>query len=166
MNNKLKLLTLLVTSILFSENVLAAEGEMNFKGKLIEPPNCTINADKPIEVNFGNEVMTSRVDGKMYQKKVAHGLKCTSPELNKMKVQIKGNPAEFDSKSLKTDNTNLAIAITIDKKAASLNEWVNFTYKPGDQELLDIEVTPIKKEGSVLKGGDFAATATMMVDYE
>ncbi|MFV8797873.1 fimbrial protein [Yersinia enterocolitica] len=164
MNNKLKLSTLLVTSVLFSGNVLAA-GEMNFKGKLIEPPNCTINGGKQIEVDFGNEVMTSRVDGKLYIKPVAHGLKCTSPELKAMKLQIKGSGASFDSKSLKTTNENLAIEIQANGKKLGTNEWLDFDYTD-EASVPKLTAVPVKNKDKALSGGTFTATATLMVDYK
>ncbi|OWF82272.1 hypothetical protein B4907_13860 [Yersinia kristensenii] len=164
MNDKLKLSTLLVTSMLFSGTVLAA-GEMNFKGKLIEPPNCTINGGKAIEVDFGNEVMTSRVDGKLYSKPIVHGLKCTAPELKAMKLQIQGDGASFDSKSLKTTNENLAIEISANGNKLAPKEWLNFDYTD-EASLPQLTAVPVKNKDKPLTGGDFTATATMMVDYQ
>ncbi|HHL2502357.1 TPA: fimbrial protein, partial [Yersinia enterocolitica] len=144
MKIKLTLATLLVAQMLFSGTVLAA-GEMNFKGKLIEPPNCTINSGKPIEVDFGNEVMTSRVDGKLYIKPITHGLKCTSPELKAMKLQIKGGGASFDGKSLKTSNENLAIELQANGKKLNANEWLNFDYTD-EASVPKLTAVPVKNK--------------------
>ncbi|EPZ8126183.1 fimbrial protein [Yersinia enterocolitica] len=164
MTIKLTLAALLVTPMLFSGAVLAA-GEMTFKGKLIEPPNCTINSGKTIEVDFGNEVMTSRVDGKLYSKPIEHNLKCTNPELSAMKIQIKGTGAAFDSKSLKTTNENLAIEISADGKKLGANEWLDFDYK-SETSVPKLTAVPVKNKDKPLTGGDFSAAATMMFDYK
>ncbi|HDL7749478.1 TPA: fimbrial protein [Yersinia enterocolitica] len=164
MNNKLNLLTLLVTSVLFSGNVLAA-GEMTFKGTLIEPPTCTINGDKPINVDFGKEVMTSRVDGKLYSKPVEHGLKCEGLKIPGMKLQIEGVPASFDTKSLKTSNANLAVQISADAKQLDVNTWLKFTHGE-TPKIPKLTVVLVKNKEGTLKGGDFTASATMKVDYE
>ncbi|WP_219648069.1 fimbrial protein [Yersinia kristensenii] len=164
MTNKLTLAALLVAPMLFSGTVLAA-GEMTFKGKLIEPPNCTINTGKPIDVDFGNEVMTSRVDGKLYSKTITHGLKCEKPELKAMKLQIKGSGASIDSKSLKTSNDNLAIELQANGKKLMLNEWLNFDYTD-EGSVPKLTAVPVKNKDKALTGGTFNATATLLVDYK
>lgn len=164
MAKKLTIVTLLFTSSLFSENVLAA-GEINFKGKLIEPPNCTINDGQSIEVDFGNEIMTSRVDGSLYTKSISHGIKCSKPELAAMKLQIKGIGASFDGTSLQTSNENLAIQLSANGKKLGVNEWLDFDYTD-DASIPKLDAVPMKKPSATLAGGDFTATATLMVDYK
>lgn len=164
MTNKLIKSAILFAHFLVSGNVLAA-GEMNFKGKLIEPPNCTINDGKNIEVDFGNEIMTSRVDGKLYTKAIQHGIKCTKPELAAMKLQIKGIGASFDGTSLKTSNDNLAIQLTANGEKLGVNQWLDFNYT-NDASIPALAAVPVKKPSAALAGGDFTATATLMVDYK
>ncbi|QNQ55446.1 fimbrial protein [Serratia liquefaciens] len=160
----LALAAMIVTPILFSGTVLA-EGEMSFKGTLIEPPDCTINGGQTIVVDFGNEVMTSRVDGQMYSKPVEHGLKCDGLKIPGMKLKIEGIPASFDDKSLKTSNEHLAIQISADSKPLSINTWLKFDHGTTPQ-IPKLTVVPLKKKDGVLKGGEFTATATMKIDYE
>lgn len=111
MNRILNLTILLSLLILFTKSVLANNDTMRFKGTLIEPPNCIINNDVILDVNFGDEVMTYRIDGVNYLQQVKHSLKCKDPVINNMKMRIIGGSASFDDTSLRTDNENLAIKI-------------------------------------------------------
>ncbi|HDL7749477.1 TPA: fimbrial protein [Yersinia enterocolitica] len=165
MNRILTLTVLLITQILFIGGVLANNNAMLFKGTLIEPPNCIINNGQTLDVNFGDELMTSRVDGKNYLKQVKHSLKCKNPALNNMKMRIVGESASFDDTSLQTDNENLAIKILVNKKHISVNEWVNFTYD-NNFGVYRLDVVPVKSPAATLKGGSFLATGILMVDYQ
>lgn len=139
-----------------------AAGEMTFKGTLIEPPPCVINGSKPIDVDFGTTVMTSRVDGVNYIKDITYSLVCDKPALNTMRMQIKGTAAPFSAAALNTDKADLAITIKSGGKEFPVNTWLNFTHPT--QPVL--QAVPIKKAGAELKGGAFAAQATMMIDYQ
>ncbi|OWF82273.1 hypothetical protein B4907_13865 [Yersinia kristensenii] len=159
------ILTIFLVILIFTRGVLASNDNMLFKGTLIEPPNCIINNGQILDVNFGDEVMTSRVDGKNYLKRVTHSLKCTDPALNNMKVQIIGEGASFDDTSLRTNNEDLAIKIFFNQKHVSVNEWVKFTYDNG-LGVYRLDVVPVKNPVATLKGGSFLASGILMVDYQ
>ncbi|MFV8762042.1 fimbrial protein [Yersinia enterocolitica] len=166
MTNKLTLAALLVTPILFSGTVLAADegasqGEMTFKGTLIEPPVCTLDG-KTIEVDFGEHVMTSRVDQGLYSQPLKHGLDCNGSVISDLKLKIVGTASSFDPKSLITTADGLAIQISADSKKLPVNEWLNFD----KANVPEMEVVLVKDKDTELKGGKFTALATMMVDYQ
>ncbi|CAI1115144.1 Minor fimbrial protein prsF precursor [Serratia proteamaculans] len=154
------LLALWATGVLLSGNVQAEN--MQFFGTLIEPPPCVINGDQPIEINFGDDVMTTRVDGSAYKKMpVSYTLTCSSPATNALRMQIEGTAAAFSSQQLGTDKTNLGIALLNNGAALGVNRWFNFTY-PAKPVL---EAVPAKNPAGALTGGAFNATATMKIDY-
>lgn len=148
------------TGILLSGSAQA--DNMRFYGTLIEPPPCVINGNQPIEVNFGDDVMTSRVDGTSYKKMpIAYQLNCTGLFNNALRMQIEGIGAGFNNKLLNTNKGNLAIALLNNGTALGVNSWFNFTYptKP------TLEAVPAKNPTGALTGGAFSATATMKIDY-
>ncbi|WP_342214470.1 fimbrial protein [Erwinia persicina] len=148
--------------ILFSPAGFAAEPSLRFDGTMIEPPPCVINGGTPISVDFGNAVMTTRVDGVNYIKEVTYGLSCTEATSKTLRLQIKGSAASFDSTRLATDKGDLAIALTANGKALPVNQWLNYT----DPSKPVLKAVPVKKTGATLAGGAFKATATMMIDYQ
>ncbi|CAI0906165.1 fimbrial protein [Serratia proteamaculans] len=154
------LLALWATGMSLSGSVQAEN--MRFFGTLIEPPPCVINGDKPIEVNFGNDVMTSRVDGTSYKKMpVPYTLNCTGTATNALRMQIEGTAAGFNNQWLNGNKTNFAIALLKDGAAQGVNRWFNFTYPA----VPVLEAVPAKNPAGALTGGTFNATATMKIDY-
>ncbi len=135
---------------------------MQFFGTLIEPPPCVINGDQPIEINFGDDVMTNKVDGLAYKKMpVSYSLTCDGPVTNALRMQIEGTAAAFSTQQLRTDKTNLGIALLSNDAPLGVNKWFNFTYPTAPK----LQAVPAKNPAGALTGGGFNATATMKIDY-
>lgn len=71
-------------------NESSEAARLNFDGTMIEPPPCTINGGSPINVDFGNEVMTTRVDGKNYIKDVNYSLNAQARHPKRCACKLKG----------------------------------------------------------------------------
>lgn len=145
----------------FSSAYAALYDNLQVIVNVISTPDCTINGGNTIVVNFGPNVMTTRVDGTNYLQNIEYTLTCTNYFTNAMRMQISGTASSFNSQALNTDKTNLAIAIKNNGGAYSVNNWINFDYpnKPA------LSAVPIKRPGYDLTGGTFNATATMTIEY-
>lgn len=154
---------LLAIAFFHTSGVLAASSSMvQIKVVVVSPPPCTINGDRVIDVNFGSDVVTNRVNGANYLQVVDYTLECSSSASNAMKLQIQGTPTAFDSGALQTNISNFGIALRANSLPLKINDWVNFTYP--NKPLL--EAVPVKRAGVTLAGGDFSAGATLMVAYQ
>ncbi len=131
------------------------------KVTVVAPPPCTINDDRPIEVDFG-DVMTTRVDGDNYRMPVNYTLSCDGASSNAMKLQVQGNGASFDGSVLQTNKVGLGIKLQQGDSKLAVNSWLNFTY-PNAPALWAV---PVKQSGATLTGGEFTAGATMKVAYQ
>ncbi|EMD1301833.1 fimbrial protein [Serratia marcescens] len=129
---------------------------------IVAQPPCVINNNNLIEVNFGNDVMTTRIDGSYKKQPVVYSVECKNAPNNAMKLQIQGNSAGFDSEVLKTNKDGLGVALLRNGNRQPINSWINFTYptKP------TLEAVPVKRVGATLRGGKFSAGATMKVEYQ
>lgn len=127
---------------------------------IVAPP-CVINNNRPIEVEFG-DVMTTRVNGDNYKMPINYTLSCTKGAPNAMKLQVKGPTAGFDNTLLWTNKGGLGIELRQGVGKLAVNRWINFTY-PNKPELWAV---PVKQPGTILKGGEFIAVATLAVDYQ
>lgn len=123
---------------------------------------CVINGDNPIDVDFGHELLTNKVDGNNYQKTVEYSMDCTKATNPALKMMISGAGAGFDNTVLQASQPSLGVKLLNDGQPMSLNQWVNFT--AGSQPLL--QAVPVKEPGGKLTAGDFTAAATMTVDYQ
>ncbi|MCW7763648.1 fimbrial protein [Photorhabdus luminescens] len=148
---------------------LAARPVSNFSGKtpvniygvVIAPPPCVINNGNTIDVDFG-DVMITRIDGVNYMQPVKYTVKCEKMPANAMKMMILGNTASFDRTVLQTNHSGLGIAVIHNGRKLPVNDWMKFSY-PNFPEL---HAVPVKDMATALKGGDFGAGATMIVEYQ
>lgn len=131
------------------------------KVTVVAPPPCTINDERPIEVEFG-DVMTTRVDGSNYKMPVNYTLSCSGALSNAMRLQVQGSGAPFDATVLQTNKTGLGIELRQGESKLAVNGWLNFTY-PNKPELWAV---PVKQSSVTLTGGEFTAGATMKVAYQ
>lgn len=141
---------------------LLAVTTLTVKVTIVAPPPCVINDNSLIEVNFGNDVMTTRVDGSYKKMPVVYNVVCKNAPNNAMKIQVAGNGAGFDSEVLQTNKNDLGIALISNGNRLPVNSWLNFTY-PNTPRL---EAVPVKQPGATLTGGAFSAGATMKVEYQ
>lgn len=129
---------------------------------VLAPLPCVINGNQPIEVNFGDEVMTTRVNGENYRTPVDYSVTCDKPEKNGMRLLIAGTGAGFDGKLLQTNVGGLGIAFLNNGARIALNSWQNFTFPV----LPKLEAVPVKQANATLPTGEFTASATLRVDYQ
>jgi len=152
----------LAALILLSGTAVQAVTTIKVTVTIVAPPPCVINGDSLIEVDFGNEVMTTRIDGSYKKQAINYTVECKDAPANAMKLQIQGNGAGFDGDVLQTNKGNLGIKLLSNGSAQPINEWINFTYP----DLPRLEAVPVKKSGATLTGGAFSAGATMKVEYQ
>ncbi|MBH2585414.1 fimbrial protein [Serratia marcescens] len=148
--------------LLSGGQALAENIDIKVTVTIVAPPPCVINGDSLIEVDFGNEVMTTRIDGSYKKQAINYTVECKDAPSNAMKLQIQGNGAGFDGDVLQTNKGNLGIALLRSGSSQPINEWINFTYP----NLPRLEAVPVKKAGATLTGGAFSAGATMKVEYQ
>jgi type 1 fimbria pilin len=161
MNPGVALLLAGVLGALPQAAVAANSATVTVKVIVVVPLPCTINGDRPIEVEFG-DVITTRVDGSNYKMPVNYTLSCTGNSSNAMTLQVQGSGAAFDGTVLQTNTTGLGIELRQGDSKLAVNSLLNFTY-PNKPELWAV---PVKQSGVTLTGGEFTAGATMKVAYQ
>lgn len=135
---------------------------VNIRGTVILPPPCIINNNQTIRVDFGDEVMTTRIDGVNYKQAITYSLSCDIQKTNNLKMSIQGNTADFNAALLRTNKSGLGIALYNGNQSLNANTWFNYTY-PSKPELYAVLV---KQSGATLSGGEFTAGATLLIDYQ
>ncbi|WP_238387483.1 fimbrial protein [Serratia sp. P2ACOL2] len=138
---------------------------LNFTGKVIEAPPCNINNGQVIEVNFGDDLQTTRIDGENYRKNIDYVLDCREAGSNAIRMQIRGPAASFDNRMLATvERPELGISIKLANiMIFSVNDWLRMdssSIKPA------LTAAPAKAPNSELQPGNFSAGATMVFEYQ
>ncbi|MBX7275309.1 fimbrial protein [Pseudomonas sp. ERGC3:05] len=139
-----------------------ADTSLTIRAVIIAPPPCVINSGGTLDVPFGNDLLTSRVDGVNYRRDVPYTVTCDSPFNNAMKLELKGTGASFDSRVRLTRKTDLGVKLFVNGADWPLNTAVNFTHP----NFPVVQAVPVKRAGSSLTGGAFDAAATLVVDYQ
>ncbi|WP_426506275.1 fimbrial protein [Serratia proteamaculans] len=125
-------------------------------------PTCEVNGNNLIEVDFGSDVLTTRIDGSYKKTPVPYSVECKNAPSTAMKLWIEGTGAAFDGKVLRTNQTDFGIAFLNAGIALPINSWLKFTYP----KLPTLEAVPVKRNGAKLTGGAFSSGATMKVEYQ
>lgn len=124
---------------------------------------CTINNGNPIDVAFGDGLLTTRVLGRNYRRTVFYTTRCAAPHL---KTGIMGTGASFDTTLLATSNPNLGIQFISASVSQPLNVWHNLNDDGGSATLLYTEAVLVRKPDAPLTPGPFTASATLRVEYQ
>ncbi len=148
--------------MVLSGNAAAAEN-MRFSGTLIEPPPCTINDGGKVDVDFGNRVGVSKVDGVSYMQPVNYRITCT-PGAGKwnMTLEVVGTPADYDDAAIVSNMDDLAVRLLQNGKPFTLNKPVSIKLNTPPT----LEAVPVKRPGATLKEGAFEAAATLLAVYQ
>lgn len=134
---------------------------VNVSATIMDPP-CIINGNRPISVNFGNDILISRINGYNYEKSIAYTLDCSAATSNLLKMQLKGSGATFNSALLATNKGNLGIELRSNGSKLAVNNWLNFT-NPARPVLTAVLV---KNAAIAPTGGVFSASSTLVVEYQ
>ena len=139
-----------------------ADTSLTIRATIIAPPPCVINSGSTLNVPFGNDLLTSRIDGVSYRRNVPYTVRCDSPFSNALTLELKGTGAAFDNRVLVTRKADLGVKLFVNGADWPLNTAVNFTYP----NVPVVQAVPVKRAGSKLTGGAFDAAATLVVDYQ
>ena len=123
---------------------------------------CTINDGRPITVDFGDDLLTSKVDGSSYLKNIDYTLDCSDAADGALKMTISGTGAAFDGAVLQADQPNLGIRLLSNGQPMPLNQPLNFTARSKPV----LQAVPVKDPADKLRAGAFSASATMTVEYQ
>lgn len=129
---------------------------------IVAAPPCVINNNNLIEVNFGNDVLTTRVDGSYKKMPLIYSLDCGDFPSNAVRMRIGAIGAVFDPEVVHTNVPDFGIALLNNGNPYPTGTWLNFNL-PSPPKL---EAVPVKRVGSTLKGGTFSASANMKVEYQ
>lgn len=102
-----------------------AETSLTVRAVIVAPPPCVINGGSTLDVPFGNDLLTSRVDGVNYRRDVPYTVTCGAPFSNAMTLELKGAGAAFDSRVLLTRKPDLGVKLFVNGADWPLNTAVN-----------------------------------------
>jgi len=140
-----------------------ADINVTVRGVIMAPPPCVINGGGAFDTDFGDDLLTTRVDGNNYRVDVNHSIVCTAPTSNDMTMELLGMGTTFEGGAyLQTGQVDLGVKLFFNGAEWPLNTPKSFTH-PNYPRL---EAVPVKRAGSTLSAGVFSAIATLVVAYQ
>jgi len=155
---------LLTCGLLSQSPLVLADAQVNFSGTLVEQPPCEIvgNNGATIDVNFGNDMITRKVDGVMYKTQIQFGLQCDNALNNSLKLSLSGDPATFGTGLIKTTKTGLGIRLF--NGDTQLTPGAEVKFQKGT--VPELYAVPVAQDNTTLTGGSFTGTGNLVVDYQ
>lgn len=147
-------------SLIFSTQIFAATN-MTFHGTLINL-TCKIGDEKPIDIDFGEEVVTDLIDGEHYLHAVPLQVTCSQDYSGDLNFSVVGTVSSFEPSALVTNVAGLGIQF-LDASSNTPIE-LNKAYSHKNNDSLDINVVPVKEASTSLPGGAFTASAQLLVE--
>lgn len=139
-----------------------ADAIMTFSGGLIDTPDCTINDNRTIDVDFGDNIITRQVDGVSFRAPVVFTLSCVNLPGNGLQLSIRGSGADFGSGLISTDKAGLAIQLWREGDKISNNAMVHFSYP----DIPALWATPVARDNATLTAGAFSGAASLVLRYQ
>ncbi len=154
----ISLLAMLSRCITVSANTV----DMNFKGTLIEPPLCQINAGQDIIVYFG-KIGINKLDGNNYRKDIGFPLDCVSSPPWSLTMTLNSNKiALFSPGTIQSSINGMGIKIFVDGEPVIFSKDIIIN----PEKIPKLEAVPISKKGVTLIEGKFTASATLTLQYQ
>lgn len=163
MKRKFGLLACVVTLWIQQDDAVAGEAAMAFSGTLNAPPPCVINNGQRIDVDFGEQVGISQVDGQHYLQNVNYRIDCEPGGSGQtLGLTLVAAASGFDAAAVPTNVPDLAIRLLLAGNAFVLNKRmpIDSANPP------TLQAVPVKRAGAALKPQAFNAQATLLADYQ
>lgn len=144
----------------------AATTTVTVSGVLVAAPECTVNGNNQIDVDFGDDVLIGRIDGSSYKKTaLVYSMLCDDPISTSMKLSITAaSGAGFGTGLIGVGKEGLGIRLFNGTSPINAGDYVNFTYD--GSTLPSLYAVPVAEDISTLSAGAFSGSATMVIDYQ
>lgn len=139
--------------------------DITFRGTLIERIPCTVNNGETITINFGDEMMTTRLDddhSNVYSREVVVPLDCSSRDI---RLRIDGITAAFNPELLAGNQAGFGFRFLYGDRTMPLNDWIQTNVSAAGSPDLTFKVRPVREEGVTINGGEFSIVASLIANY-
>lgn len=168
MNKFFQILLVSLYSIILP--AFAGEVDVVFSGTVITPPSCMVNGGETIDIDFGDRVVASEIDGNNYMQNLPYQVSCNTNNTSYFDLKLSINSSQvssFDDAAVMTtlSQNDFALKFIISgHEGYNINESIAII----PSSLPIISVVPIKRPGvgNNLTGGNFESFVTLRAEYE
>lgn len=135
---------------------------INITGTLVDTPECVVNGNDIVDIDFGNDVLISRINSGNYKKQIAYSAICGAVAQNGLTITIRGKDAGFGSGLLGAGKEGLGIRLYEDTNIVSAGEEIQFDYP----NFPNLYAELVKDDKSTMSTGEFLGSATMVIGFQ
>lgn len=136
-------------------------------GSITNAPACRINNNDRIDVDFGDNIELSLLDGVSYKKtQLIYDLQCQDLPNVALTMTITGVDASFGTGLIQTDKTSLGIRLFNGSIPFNNRESIPFTYDVSGSTHPDLWAVLIADNQGTLTSGGFNSSAILVIDYQ
>ncbi|RTP97279.1 hypothetical protein EKN38_22325 [Enterobacter sp. WCHEn045836] len=162
-----KMMMLLLLGMM-SSGPVKAEGEMSFRGMLLDTVPCVLNNGEALAVDFG-EVGINKIDGVRYMQALSFLVHCPGRFDIPFRLLYLGDASGSDSAVLKTSVDGLGIKLKNECGSSycdvDVGGFVAVDMKGQENSLQKFQTVPVKQQGATLEAGPFSASASFRLEY-
>lgn len=157
---KIYLITFLVFTFIFDKTTAAPN--LLFRGTIIEPPPCKINNEQKIDIDFGEKLGISKIDGNNYRQKINYVIECSIDDpSSSLLLTVTGNVMSSDYSAIQSNKPGLGIRMIENNRRLRIGQGL--VINSANPPLL--EAVPVAAPGIKLLEGDFSASASLLAEY-
>ncbi|MCG0457710.1 fimbrial protein [Enterobacter cloacae complex sp. ECC445] len=163
--SRLKWQSLWLAVVVMCQGAMAAQNTAQITVNVtIHASPCEINNNQNIDVDFGDNIITTDVAKGIVEKEVSYTLDCTNADQSKtLEMRISGAETSFDETLLSTSIPELGIKMKADGNDYPINTDLALANSVSKPVLI---AQLVQQPGAHLPTGGFTAGATMTVDYQ
>ncbi len=124
---------------------------------IVDPAPCTINSDKPVDVEF-DVLPIDKIDGDRYSQPIPVEITCPETFKGEIKLAMGGTAADFNMNALATDKTDFALLILLNDQPMTINKF----YEVNWRQHVALKAVPLINPKGKAETGEFSASATLM----
>lgn len=131
---------------------------MTLHGVILNPASCQIPGSNIIYIEFGDQLINSKIDGSNYLQNFQIPISCTGSPAG-VQMLIKGDSSDIATGVLSTTKANLGIRLLRNGTVQPINSWFDIDYR----KPTELQAVPVRKAGTIISGGNFNTIATVLL---
>lgn len=156
----------LLLSLMSGQALAVQEGDtttVTVTGTLVDAPECTVNGNNTVLVDFGDNIVTRRIDGVNYEEDIDVRLSCNSQVKDDMTLTIRAAAgAGFGTGLVGTDINGLGIRLKAGGQVVSAGAPISFVYPTVPK----LSAVLVAEDNTTLVARPFTGTATLVIHYQ
>lgn len=131
-------------------------------GTLVDAPECIVNGNNAVLVDFGDNVVTRKIDGVNYEEEMKVTLSCNSYVKEDMTLTIRAADASFGTGLVGTDVEGLGIQLKAAGQNISVGAPISFVYPTVPK----LSAVLVAQDNTALTSRPFTGTGTLVIHYQ